>query len=200
LAPRDRALRGVDRATFESAFLVETCLYWAFLTAIGLGALRVLWVTTLALLAAGRRPPAASAPRRDVRVPIAAYTEGKGIARTLRAVLDGGTAPLEVIVVDDGSTDATAEEVARVAALDPRVRLLRQVNAGKAAAMNRALAETRGEVLVCLDADTVIAADAIGRLVRHFADPAVGAVAGKLKVGNQVKPWTPWPSAECIVS
>jgi len=102
--------------------------------------------------------------------------------------------------VDDGSTDATAEEVARAAAGDPRVRLLLQVNAGKAAAMNRALAEASCDVLVCLDADTVIAADAIGRLVRHFGDPEVGAVAGNVKVGNQVNLWTRWQSIEYIVS
>jgi len=200
LAPRDRALRGVDRVTFESAFLVETCLYWAFLTAIALGALRVLWVTTLALLAAGRRRPLAGAPGLGVGVLIAAYNEGKVIARTLRAVLDGETALAEVIVVDDGSSDDTAEAVARIAAADPRVRLVRQANAGKAAAMNRALAESRCSVLVCIDADTVIAPDAVARLVRHFGDPAVGAVAGNVKVGNHANLWTRWQSIEYIVS
>src|SRR5262249_28508659 len=149
LAPRDRALRGVDRATFELAFLVESFLYWAFLTAIALGAARVLWVTTLALLAASRRPRFRGAPDLSVSVLIAAYNEGKVIARTLRAALESEVAPAEVIVVDDGSTDATSEEVARVAADEPRVRLLRQANAGKAAAMNRALAEARGDVFVC---------------------------------------------------
>ena len=200
LAPRDRALRGVDRATFESAFLVESFLYWAFLTAIALGAARVLWVTTLALVAASRPHPLPEAPELSVSVLIAAYNEGKVIARTLRAVLECEAAPAEVIIVDDGSTDATAEEVARAAAGDPRVRLLLQVNAGKAAAMNRALADASCDVLVCLDADTVIAADAIGRLVRHFGDPEVGAVAGNVKVGNQVNLWTRWQSIEYIVS
>ncbi len=200
LSPRDRALRGVDRATFESAFLVESCLYWAFLTAIALGAARVLWVTSLALIAAGRRSSPPETPELTVSVLIAAYNEGKVIARTLGAVLESEVAPAEVIVVDDGSTDATAEVVARIAAEEPRVRLLRQANAGKAAAMNRALAESRGGVLVCLDADTVIAEDAIGLLTRHFGDPVVGAVAGNVKVGNHVNLWTRWQSIEYIVS
>jgi cellulose synthase/poly-beta-1,6-N-acetylglucosamine synthase-like glycosyltransferase len=66
--------------------------------------------------------------------------------------------------------------------------------------MNRAVAAASGDVLVCLDADTIIAASAIGRLVRHFADPGVGAVAGNVKVGNRVNLWTQWQSIEYIVS
>src|SRR5262249_56831085 len=108
------------------------------------------------------------------------------IARTLRAVLDGEDSPLEVIVVDDGSTDGTAEVVQAFAGDEPRVRLLRQANAGKAAALNRAIAEARGEVLVCLDADTLVTPATLSRLVRHFADDRVGAVAGNIKVGNRV--------------
>lgn len=200
LGKRDRALRGFDRATFDAAFVVQTFLYWAFLTAIGLGALRVVWVTALALLAARRSRSFPEAPAPPISVLVAAYNERAVIASTLQAALSSDVAPLEVIVVDDGSTDGTADEVALVAALDSRVRLLRQTNAGKAAAMNRALAEARGEVLVCLDADTVIAPTAIGRLVRHFSDPAVVAVAGNVKVGNRVNLWTLWQSIEYIVS
>jgi len=199
-APQERALHGIDRVTFEAVFLVETFLYWAFLTAIALGAARVVWVTTLALLSSLRRRPLADAPKLSVSVLIAAYNEHNVIARTVRAALDSERAPLEVIVVDDGSTDGTAEALAPLMEADARVRLLRQANAGKAAAMNHALDEARGEVLVCLDADTVITASAIGLLVRHFADGEVGAVAGNVKVGNPVNLWTLWQSIEYIVS
>ena len=201
-APHERALRGVDRATFEATFLVQTFLYWAFLTAIGLGAARVLWVTTLALLAARRerRLPVTEGPRLSVSVLIAAYNEHNVIAHTIEAALASHHAPLEVIVVDDGSSDGTPESVAPLVARDGRVRLLRQANAGKAVAMNRALAAARGDVLVCIDADTLIAATAIGWLVRHFGDPEVGAVAGNVKVGNPVNLWTRWQSIEYVVS
>src|SRR5262249_44856366 len=156
--------------------------------AIALGAGRVLWVTTLALLAARqeRRLPSPEAPWLSVSVLIAAYNEHKVIAHTVRAALDSRPTPDEVIVVDDGSTDGTADALAPLVQEDPRVRIFRQPNAGKAAAMNRALAESRGEVLVCLDADTVIAPTAIERLARRFADRSVGAVAGNVKVGNPV--------------
>jgi len=198
--PRERALRGVDRVTFEAAFVVETFLYWAFLTAIALGAGRVLWVTTLALLAARRERALPDAAGPPVSVLIAAYNEHKVIAHTVRAALDSHHAPAEVIVVDDGSSDGTSEALAPLVGEDARVRLFRQANAGKAVAMNRALAESRGEVLVCLDADTVIAPSAIGHLVRHFADRSIGAVAGNVKVGNPVNLWTHWQSIEYIVS
>ncbi|MBI1797880.1 MAG: glycosyltransferase [Candidatus Eisenbacteria bacterium] len=202
LGPRDRAVRGVDRVTFEAAFVVETFLYWAFLTAIGLGTARVLWVTTLALLAARaqarRTPPEVHG--LSVGVLIAAFNEERVIAATVRAALASDVPPTEVIVVDDGSKDDTSGEVEKIAAVDPRVRLVRQTNAGKAAAMNRALAESHSDVLVCLDADTVIASDAIGRLVRHFGDARVAAVAGNVKVGNHVNLWTRWQSIEYIVS
>jgi len=199
-APRERALRGVDLATFESTFLIQTFLYWAFLTAIALGAARVLWVTTLALVAARRRAPLPEGPPLSVSVLIAAYNEHNVIAHTVEAALASTHAPTEVIVVDDGSTDGTPEALAPLVARDGRVRLLRQANAGKAVAMNHALASARGDVLVCLDADTIIAPSAIGWLVHHFADPQVGAVAGNVKVGNSMNLWTRWQSIEYVVS
>ena len=86
---------------------------------------------------------------------------------------------LEVLVLDDGSSDGTAAEVQRLFGSDPRVRLLSFPNGGKAMALNRGLDQVRGEIIVALDADTLrLPSDAIGRLARWFADPSVGAVAG----------------------
>ena len=97
------------------------------------------------------------------------------IAQTVRSVLANDYPVTEVVVVDDGSTDGTGDEVAAQFAGDARVRLLRQANAGKAAALNRGLAEARGEILVCFDADTQIAPHGISCIVRHFADPSRSA-------------------------
>ncbi len=199
LAQRDRALRGADLVTFEGAFAVQTFLYWAFLAAIALGSARVVFITALALIAA-RRPNVASRYRGTVSVLIAAYNERLLIARTLRAVLEQDDPPLEVIVVDDGSTDGTGDLVEATAAEESRVRLLRQANAGKAAALNRAIAMARGDVLVCLDADTLVTPTTIATLVRAFADERVGAVAGNIRVGNRLNLWTRWQSIEYMVS
>ncbi len=202
VSARDRALLGTDRFTFEALYWIETLLHGAFVAGIALGAARVLFVTALALVARARerrrRFDASHAP--DVSVLIAAYNEQPVIARTIAGVLGGARPPIEVIVVDDGSTDGTAAEVQARFGAEPRVRLLRQPNAGKAAALNRAIAEARGDVLVCLDADTVFAPDTIEKLVRPFADPRVGAVAGNVKVGNRINVWTRWQAIEYITS
>ena len=71
---------------------------------------------------------------------------------------------------------------------------------GKAEALNFAVADLEEEFYVGIDADTVIAADAVSKLVCHFADPQIGAVAGNAKVGNRVNLWTRWQALEYITS
>ena len=156
---------------------------WAFMiVATALVLLRTLIVIWLANRF--RRPP----PRpfaQPVSVVVAAYNEGKVIASTLRSLLNTDfRGELEVVVVDDGSHDDTASEVERVAAVDPRVRLLQQENRGKARALQRALAAAHHSIIVFIDADTQLQRDTLPRLVEPFADPAVAAASGHAKVGN----------------
>ncbi|SPD73974.1 Polysaccharide deacetylase [uncultured Desulfobacterium sp.] len=120
-----------------------------------------------------------------VSVIIAAFNESKLIRATLLSVLDTAyRGKLEVVVVDDGSTDNTARIVEDIAAADPRVRLVRQENKGKASALNAGLEATENEYIITLDADTHFNRDTIGRLVAFFADNDVGAVSGHARVGN----------------
>ncbi len=120
-----------------------------------------------------------------VSVLIAAYNEGKVIAETLRSVLASEYgAELEVTVIDDGSNDNTAAEVEKIARQDPRVRLLRQSNSGKASALRRGLSAARHEIITFLDADTHVQPDTLRYLTQPFADARVGAVSGHAKVGN----------------
>jgi cellulose synthase/poly-beta-1,6-N-acetylglucosamine synthase-like glycosyltransferase/peptidoglycan/xylan/chitin deacetylase (PgdA/CDA1 family)/spore germination protein YaaH len=138
-----------------------------------------------------------------VAVLIPAYNEEKVIARTIRSVLMSNYKNIRIIVIDDGSKDETytiatdtyAKEIA-----DGRVTVLTKPNGGKAEALNFALEQTDEEIYVGIDADGVIAHDAITRLVGHFANPHIGAVAGNAKVGNRVNLWTRWQALEYITS
>ena len=94
----------------------------------------------------------AEPPFQSVLIP--AHNEAKVIAETVRHILASDYPNLEVIVIDDGSKDETAEVVHTAFASDPRVRLISMANGGKAAALNRGLAEARGNLVVALDADT----------------------------------------------
>ena len=80
------------------------------------------------------------------------------------------------------------------------MRLLLQSNHGKPSALNHGLSEATGEIVVSIDADTIVDPDAIPRLVRHFADEKVGAVAGNVKVMNRNRWLTRWQALEYITS
>ncbi len=146
---------------------------------------------------------AAQSFKPAVAVVIPAFNEEKVIERTVRAALDSDYPRLRVIVVDDGSSDRTLE-IAQSAfgaeIRDGRVTVLSKPNSGKAEALNYGLEFVGEEIFVGIDADTVIARDAISRLVPHFLDTRIGAVAGNAKVGNRVNLWTRWQALEYVTS
>jgi cellulose synthase/poly-beta-1,6-N-acetylglucosamine synthase-like glycosyltransferase/spore germination protein YaaH/peptidoglycan/xylan/chitin deacetylase (PgdA/CDA1 family) len=150
------------------------------------------------------RPAEVATYKPKVVVLIPAYNEEKVIERTVRAALNSNYRNLRVILIDDGSKDRTLE-VARQAfaaeAAAGRVLILGKENSGKAEALNYGIEHIGdAEVFVGIDADTIIAPDAISRLVPHFLNPKVGAIAGNAKVGNRVNLWTRWQALEYITS
>jgi len=128
-----------------------------------------------------RRRVASSAIEPSVSVIVAAHNEADVIERRVRNLLelDYPADRVEVLVASDASTDETDEIVERLAAADPRVRLVRCPRGGKVAAQNRGVAESSGEVVGFSDANAVWQRDALRKLVRSFADPSVGYVTGK---------------------
>ncbi|MCP2338046.1 bifunctional polysaccharide deacetylase/glycosyltransferase family 2 protein [Actinomadura rupiterrae] len=151
-----------------------------------------------AALSALGAPSGADAPP-SVSVIVPAYNEEAGIAATVRSLLNTDyPGPLEVIVVDDGSTDATAEIVARLAL--PGVRLMRKPNGGKPGALNVGIAASVGEILVLVDGDTVFQRDTIRHIVAPLAaDPEVGAVSGNTKVANRGGLLGRWQHLEYVI-
>jgi cellulose synthase/poly-beta-1,6-N-acetylglucosamine synthase-like glycosyltransferase len=135
-----------------------------------------------------------------VTVLVPAYNEEVVICDTIRSALSSNYPKLEILVIDDGSTDHTAELVRENFGWDPRVRLLLQTNRGKPSALNNGLTEATGEIIVSIDADTIVDSDAIPKLVRHFANPKVAAVAGNVKVMNRNRWLTRWQALEYITS
>lgn len=163
---------------------------WAFLLGSTLVlCLRALFIVCLALRQAWmeRHPGERVAPfTPGVSVVVAVYNEERVIGQTLTALLESSyPGDLEVIVVDDGSRDTTNAIVAGIEASDPRVRLLRQANRGKAVALRAGLAVARHEIILMVDGDTQFDADTVMELVAPLRNPQVGAVSGHIDVGNQ---------------
>jgi peptidoglycan-N-acetylglucosamine deacetylase len=170
---------------------------------------RLLFVGAVAIFDRFRRQrfgaAASEAYQPRVAILIPAYNEEKVIERTIRGALRSSYHNLRVIVIDDGSTDNTLEAARasfprEIAA--GRLLVLTKPNSGKADALNFGLRHLRDEeeVFLGIDADTVIARDALALLVPHFLNPKVGAVAGNAKVGNRVNLWTRWQALEYITS
>jgi cellulose synthase/poly-beta-1,6-N-acetylglucosamine synthase-like glycosyltransferase len=121
-----------------------------------------------------------------VTVIVPAYNEELGIGNTLQSLEQQTFPGLEVLVVDDGSTDLTvtvANEVART--MNVPTRVLSKPNGGKADALNFGLASSRTEIVLCVDADSALAPDAVERIVESFANPSVGGVGGIVRIANR---------------
>ena len=203
ISASDQAAARADLFIFGAMGAIVTALGWIFLFAISIGIARAVTLSALALIQARREgktvfPPID--PTRFVTVMIPAFNEETVIVRAVHGVLASVDVRIEVIVIDDGSTDRTSALVAEAFADEPRVRLLTLENGGKARALNEGLKLATGEIVVALDADTQFEPVTIARLSRWFVDPSLGAVAGNAKVGNRVNLVTKWQALEYITA
>ena len=193
----------VDRPVFMTLNAAGATLSTLFQAAIWLGLARLVFLSALGLvnmLQDRRRKVPQPTEEPLVSVLIPAHNEEKVILASIERVLSSAYANLEIIVIDDGSSDRTSELVNDRFAAHPRVTLLTIANGGKAAALNRGLSLASGSVVVALDADTQFEPATIGRLARWFEDPRIGAVAGNAKVGNRSNLVTRWQALEYITA
>src|SRR5687768_11419103 len=128
--------------------------------------------------------PGARLPFISIIVP--AYNEGPMIAQVLESLQRVRYPRFEVVVVDDGSSDQTflrALPFRRQRGAEYRV--LTKSNGGKFDALNHGIARARGEIVVCIDGDSLLHPDALLHCAAHFEDPRIGAVAGKVRVRSE---------------
>ncbi len=184
--------------------VVMTWLFW-----FGIGSLTLMSALYVVLALIGHRRqtrrawtelPEDQLPLVSVILPV--FNEEPVIARTLAALRASDYPNLEVIAVDDGSTDRTLAIMREHAASWPALTVITQPNGGKSIASNHGIMAARGEIVVTLDGDTLFEPQTVRMFARHFyvqdAKRPVGAVAGHVKVGNRTGLLTMWQSLEYI--
>lgn len=184
-------------AAFQGSDWVLRVLSWLLVAAGALAVLRGL-VLVIAARRHNRRGDrlGSGGVAGPVSIVVPAFNEAAGIEAAVRSLAAADIA-VEVIVVDDGSTDDTASIVAALGL--PNVQLIRQANAGKPAALNMGIAAASHELVVMVDGDTVFEPDTVRRLIQPFSDPRIGAVSGNAKVANRSGLLGRWQHIEYVM-
>ncbi|MEO6314471.1 MAG: polysaccharide deacetylase family protein [Chitinophagaceae bacterium] len=145
-----------------------------------------------------------AAPLVSIIVP--AFNEEVNAVGSLNNLLKTDYSNFEIIFIDDGSKDSTFEKVSAAFKGNPAMRIFTKPNGGKASALNYGILQSAADYVVCIDADTKLLPNAVALLMRHFDEQSVtgknktGAVAGNVKVGNEVNAITRWQAIEYITS
>lgn len=197
LSAGDTILSALAGMVFGAASLTSQALYWIVLVLIVAGFSRIALVIVASLIQSRRKFP--PAPNKDVpcSVIVPAYNEAAVILSCLKSILASDFRAFELIVVDDGSRDDTVTLARSI--LDPRLRVVSKVNGGKASALNYGIGLARANLIVAIDADTVFRRDTLRNLMRHFQNPAVGAVSGNTRIANRHRLITKLQSLEYVV-
>ncbi len=185
----------------EAAYWSGHFIYALFLIGIILSIVRMLAMAVLSGIRKKREkksPVSTAQPMVSIIVP--AYNEEINACRTVNSLLQQDYPNMQVIFVDDGSKDNTYKIVSEAFSNNTRVRVLSKANGGKASALNYGIGLADSDYVVCIDADTQLKKDAVSELMRKFTGDEVAAVAGNVKVGNEVNILTRWQSIEYITS
>lgn len=137
-----------------------------------------------------------------VSVLLPVFNEEVVVSKTLDALRSSDYPRMEVLAINDGSTDGTLDVLTNYAAAWPQLRVIDQPNGGKSAASNNGIEQALGDIIITLDGDTLFEPQTIKMFARHFIEPRngkeVGAVAGHVKVGNRKNIVTAWQSLEYL--
>jgi poly-beta-1,6 N-acetyl-D-glucosamine synthase len=119
-----------------------------------------------------------------ISIIVPAYNEDKTITSTIQSLQKLDYPNYEIIVVDDGSSDQTYQKALQ--SKDNRTKVIHQPNMGKPNALNTGIAQSSGDIVLTVDADTTLHKDALSKIADHFAmNPKIGAIAGNVKIKNE---------------
>ena len=203
---KDGWMRKLNFFFAEAAYWGSHILFALFIVGIVLSVGRMVVMAFLAGIQKRREAklitipiwPADKMPLVSIIVP--AYNEEVNAVRTVNSLLLQDYPNLQVVFVDDGSKDSTYKIVDNAFKDTTNVKVYTKENGGKASALNVGIAKADSEFVVCIDADTQLKTDAISKLMQKFTSEKIAAVAGNVKVGNEINMITKWQSIEYITS
>ncbi len=183
----DSSLQWSDHLIFTFIYFFSWVVYIVFIFGLILGLFRFFLVTTFAVVHYFFRKKSYFDPqyKPSVTIIIPAYNEEKVIQKTIESVMKGAYQNFSVVVVDDGSTDLTLKNSQDTSLKYQNIQVFTKSNAGKGEAINYGISRSDSDIIIIIDADTLFHPLTMSRLVRHFSDQSVGAVAGNVKVGNR---------------
>jgi len=136
-----------------------------------------------------------------VSVIIPMFNESMVIAQTLEALSEIAHPNMEILVVDDGSKDGSSAIVQEYTQRDGRIRLIsQQPNQGKSAALNIGFEQASHEVIITIDADTLVTENTVHQLSLALSDPAIAAAACNITIKNVENTLTRWQALEYAVA
>jgi len=193
-----------------AAYLIGVFFYSIFFIFLVLSTIRIVIIGVLAVLEKRSKKRLNAADDHSfkpfVSIIVPAYNEEVNAVGSLHNLLKCDYPDFEIIFIDDGSKDNTYEIVKNAFQNNPLVKVFTKPNGGKASALHYGINQSHADYVVCIDADTKLANDAVSILMRNFNNPLypkdheVGAVAGSVVVGNEVNILTKWQSIEYITS
>ncbi|MFA6583569.1 MAG: glycosyltransferase [Elusimicrobiaceae bacterium] len=135
-----------------------------------------------------------------VSILLPAFNEGVGIENAIKSALGQNYPNIEVIVIDDGSSDNTIAQASRYSGFhgNGKLTIITQPNQGKATALNNGIAASHGQFILCMDGDSLLDPNVLKEIIPRFDNPKIGAVAGNVKVANRHKTLTKLQALEYI--
>ncbi|NRB01769.1 MAG: glycosyltransferase [Rhodobacteraceae bacterium] len=187
-----------DRVSFSLASTAMQAVVAIFWIVLVIGLVRSFCILVFAAMHTRHRVPQVG-PHPKLAVVIPAFNEEAAIGKCIESVMASDYPWMEIVVVDDGSSDDTLNRILEYK-FEKNLRMISQPNQGKWSALNRAILSLDADVVVCIDADTQVTPDAVSKLAAHFHDARVGAVAGKIVVGNRVNLLTRMQALEYVTA